>query len=175
MLASAGLGAECVQALRASPEAGTLFTTLDRIATLTTEPVAVASDLVTAVAAGASVDGLTREARRWVHAHAEHPQDVPATGSTAGLDGQGLALAATIQDLIDQRASALTHAVLDEKPAWLDRLGPEPRDEHARAAWLAQIAGTVAHLDQQRSHELRSPSRAPSAALATVARDGVSI
>ncbi|WP_156388109.1 MobF family relaxase [Cellulomonas sp. Root137] len=175
LLASAGLNEEDVQALQASPEAGTLLTTLDRIAALTTKPAAVASDLVTAAADDASVDALTREARRWVHALAEHPQDVPATGSTTGLDVQDLALATTIQDLINQRATALTQAVLDEEPAWLDRLGPEPADTHARAAWLAQIAATIAHLDQQRPQDLRSPSRTPSAAATTAAREGASI
>lgn len=175
ILASAGLSAETVQGLQTSPEAGTLFTTLDRIATLTAEPAAVASELIMATAAGASVDALTREARRWIHAQAEDPQDVPPMGSTAGLDGQGLTLAATIQDLIDQRATALTHAVLDEKPAWLDRLGPEPRDAQARGAWLAQITAIVAHLDQQRPQELRTPSRAPSESQALGVREGASI
>ncbi|WP_315092884.1 MobF family relaxase [uncultured Cellulomonas sp.] len=175
MLARAGLSAETVQALQASPESGALFATLDRVATLTAKPASVASELVASAAADPSVDALTREARRWIHAHAEHPQDVPATVSTAGLDDHGLALAATIQDLISQRAAALTDAVLDEKPAWLDQLGPEPRDAHARAAWLAQITASVAHLDLQRPHELRSQSRVPSAAAAPAVREGVSI
>lgn len=162
-LTTAGLSPEIAEALQASPEAGGLFSTLDRIATFAPDPASVARDLVEAAAAEGAIAALTSAAHEWLRAHAEHPQDVPAASSTTGLDDDGLALAATIQDLIDQRTTALTDAALDEQPEWLSRLGPEPSNARARAAWIAEIAATVMHLDQQRAYEPTRPPSPPSA------------
>lgn len=118
---------------------------------------------------------MTDEARLWLRAHAENPQDVPARTSSVGLDREGLVLIATIQELIDQRAAALTDAALDEQPAWLERLGPEPRDQAARTAWLAEITATVARLDQQLPRPLVGPSPAPAPAASAAAPQGASI
>lgn len=174
-LTTAGLSAELAQSLLACPEAGGLFTTLDRIATLVRDPAIVARELVDAAAAEGSVAALTSEAHRWLGAHAERPQEIPAVSSTTGLDNDGLALAITIQKLIDQRAAALTDAVLDEQPDWLSRLGPEPSDVRARAAWLAEITATVAHLDQQRVHEPSRWASRPRAAFVDTESRGASI
>lgn len=152
-LTRAGVGDGVAQDL-ISGEAGRLFTTLDRIATLTSQPAAAVREIVDAVDPDGTVAALASEATRWLRAHAEHPQDVPATRGSHGLDPDGLALLSTIDELIDQRATALTNAVLDQHPAWLDRLGPEPRDARGRAAWLAEVTATVAHLDQQRPQHL---------------------
>ncbi|KRD41297.1 hypothetical protein ASE38_16930 [Cellulomonas sp. Root930] len=171
-LSSASLSGAIAADLQTGARA--LFTTLDRIATLTPEPAAAIRELLGATADG-SVAALTREAHRWLRAHAEEPQEVIAMSSTSGLDDDGLALAATIQGLIEQRADALTAAALDERPDWLDRLGPEPKDASARAAWLAEITATVAHLDQQQPEVPHRPSSAPNGAAVAAYRQRVSI
>ena len=53
-----------------------------------------------------------------------------------------------VNQLIDDRVRALAATVLDERPDWLDRLGPEPSNPTAREAWLDEIATTVAHHDR---------------------------
>lgn len=174
-LTSAGLSDAVAADLQTSPAAGSLFTTLDRIVGLAPEPAAVTRELVDAAADDGSVDGLIREARRWLRAHAEDPQEAPAVSSTRGLDDDGLALAASIQGLIDQRADALTVAALEEQPTWLDRLGPEPTDARSRAAWLAEIVATVTRLDEQRPQELRPTSSPLSAGSVASDPQGVTI
>ncbi|WP_197030124.1 MobF family relaxase [Cellulomonas sp. URHE0023] len=156
----AGLDDRALQDL-ASVEAGGLFTTLDRIATLTPQTTKVLREIVDATGEDGTITELTSEANKWLRAHAEQPRDVPITRSSESLDEDGLALITTIDELIAQRAAALTSAVLDDHPAWLDRLGPEPRDPNARAAWLAEITATIAHLDQQRPQHLPTSPRQP--------------
>ncbi|KQT01302.1 hypothetical protein ASG23_06955 [Cellulomonas sp. Leaf395] len=170
----AGLRAETIGDLQTAPEAGTLFTTLDRAATLAPDPATVVSELVDAATADASVEALSSEANRWLRAHAENPQEVRAASSSVGLDDAGRTMLTTIEHLIAQRAAALTDAVLAEQPGWLDRLGPEPRDPRARAAWLAEITATVAHLDEQRP-QLNGPARAPTDSTESAPTRGVSI
>ncbi|KQY48319.1 hypothetical protein ASD18_12200 [Cellulomonas sp. Root137] len=170
----AGLRAETIRDLQTAPEAGTLFTRLDQVATLVPDPAAIVAELVNAATVDASVEALTSEANGWLRAHAENPREVLGSSSSVGLDHDGLAMIATIDHLIAQRAAALTDAVLDEQPAWLERLGPEPRDHRARAAWLAEVTATVAHLDEQRP-QLRRPAQAPSGSPESVATRGVSV
>lgn len=157
-LTRAGLDDRAVQDL-ASVEATGLFTTLDRIATLTPQTTTVMREIVDATGEYGTIAELTSEATRWLRAHAEQPRDVPITRSSEGLDEDGISLITTIDELIAQRAAALTSAVLDDHPTWLDRLGPEPRDPNARAAWLAEITATITHLDQQRPQHLPTSAR----------------
>ena len=148
-LQDCGLNPASIEEIRTAPEAIHLFGTLDKIATLTPFPVSVLRYLVE------TTDGpdgltLTAAATAWLRAHAESPHDIPVSGSGTGLGQDGLAMLESIQDLIGQRADALTDMALGQQPAWLDRLGPEPRDPHAREAWLAEITSAASHFDRQR-------------------------
>ncbi|WP_051274926.1 MobF family relaxase [Cellulomonas sp. URHD0024] len=163
-----GLSQTEMHTLATSPDAVRLFATLDKIATVTTDPVTVLRESVAVTANDAStVASLAGAANAWLRSRVENPHDVPATSTGAGLGDDGLAMLESIQELIEQRTTALTDAVLDHRPAWLERLGPEPRDPGARAAWLAEITTTVAHLDQQRPTQPidvhRAPTRSPEA------------
>ena len=148
------LGVECeiVDAIATSPDAGRLFAALDRVALISDEPLRDVRRLVADLDSEADPAARLRAAaQRWLQRHALDIHDVPAVRNATGLDPDGQALLTQIDQLIDDRVRALTEAVLDEQPDWLQRLGPKPNSPLARETWLAEIVATVSHADTART------------------------
>ena len=149
-LAGLGVPAATIDAITQSPDAGRVFAALDRIAAVAAP---VRSAVLRRLVAG--LDGHDEPAARlltgtqtWLRSQVADAHDVPTVRNATGLDGDGQALVDEINQLIDDRVHALIGSALDERPDWLDRLGPEPTNPTARQAWLDEIAATVAHHDR---------------------------
>ena len=109
---------------------------------------------------GDPAEALLDAAHTWLRAHVPDVHELPIVDDPTGLDVDGRALLAQIDDLIDQRVTALTAAALDEQPDWLRRLGPPPTSIGGRDAWLAEISATVAHTDTLTTRPTTTPAPA---------------
>ncbi len=147
-LEALGVEPGVVATIAKSPDAGALYATLDRVALVSGEPLRDVRRLFADLDSEADPAARLRAAaQRWLQRHVSDVHDVPAARDPTGLDPDGRALLDRIDRLIDDRVRALTEAVLDEQPGWLERLGPEPASPDAHDAWLGEIAATVAHAD----------------------------
>lgn len=150
-LTSLGMPTSALDGLTRSPDAGRVFVALDALTLLAADPDAVLAGLITELDPHAEPgSALLAGARAYLNRHGEDGE-VCAAPSTAGLDPAGRDLLAQVNELIDERMQALTDAALQTHPRWLDRLGPEPQNAAAHAAWLAEIATTTAHHDRRRT------------------------
>lgn len=150
-LEALGVAPGVVEAIAKAPDAGRLYAALDRVALVSNEPLRDLRQLV------AELDNHPEPAARlgvaaqnWLQRHVADVHDVPTVRDSTGLDANGLSLLDQINDFVDERVRALTTAVLDDQPDWLERLGPEPTNPRAHDAWLAEIVATVAHDDTLR-------------------------
>ncbi len=164
-LGSLGVDPEVVATIAKSPDAGRVYATLDRVALVSDELSQDVHQLVADLNGKADPAAqLDAAAHAWLQHHVPDVHDMPAVRDAIGLDPDGQALLVQIDRLIDDRVRALTAAVLDEQPDWLERLGPEPINALARDAWLGEIAATVAHTDTLRP-ATPVPAAAPVAAI----------
>lgn len=164
-LEALGVEPDVVESIATSPDAGRVYAALDRVALVSDEPSEDVRQLVADLDGKADPIGqLNTAARAWLRHHAPDFHDVPAVRDATGLDPDARALLAQIDRLVDDRVRALTDAVLDAQPDWLERLGPEPANPLARDAWLGEIAATVAHTDTLRP-TAPVPAAAPAAAI----------
>jgi hypothetical protein len=53
-----------------------------------------------------------------------------------------------LQDLIEQRATALASQAIDEGQPWVRRVGPPPTNPGRRAAWEQQVRTIAAYRDR---------------------------
>jgi len=148
-LADLGMTEPAIDRLTRSPDAGRVFTTLDVLTTLAPDPEAILVSLITALDPQTEpAPALLSGARAYLDRHGDEAHDICAVPDATGLDPAGRDLLAQVNQLIDERQQALTHAALQTHPHWLDRLGPEPVNPAAHAAWLAEITTTTAHHDR---------------------------
>ena len=162
-LIGAGMDAEDARALTTSPDAGALLVALGRIEALTGDPSAVLRELLTHQGAGGSSEvarDLWDRAARWLDRQAADPNDLHPRTSAIGLDADGTALLAQVDQAIAARVEELTGQVLTDRPEWLTALGPEPSAPAARQAWLDALVASAARLD-------RAPDPASRPTLAT--------
>jgi len=165
-LEALGVEPGVVDAIAKSPDAGRLYAALDRVALISDEPLRDVRRLVADLDAQADpTPRLRAAAQQWLQRHAPDNHDVPAVRDATGLDPDGQALLDQIDRLVDDRVRALTDAVLDERPDWLELFGPEPANPLARDAWLGEIVATVAHVDTARPSVPPVPAAAPVAAI----------
>ena len=127
------------------------------------DPSAVLRELFTHQGAGGSSEvarDLWDRAARWLDRQAADPKDLHPRTSAIGLDADGTALLAQVDQAIAARVEALTGQVLMDRPEWLTALGPEPSAPAARQAWLDALVASAARLD-------RAPDPASRPTLAT--------
>ncbi|WP_246169418.1 MobF family relaxase [Actinotalea subterranea] len=168
-LIDAGLDPQAARTAMTSPNAGALVVALGRIDAVADDVAPVLRQLVDKAGARPGIEhavSLRFAAMDWLDRHVPDPHDVHPTTSAVGLDVDGQRLLAQVDDAIAARVEALTGQVLDERPAWLAALGPEPTKDEGRAAWLDAVAATTARLDHApepaRTPTLAStPPRAP--------------
>ncbi|CAL8978573.1 ATP-dependent RecD-like DNA helicase [Cellulomonas sp. T2.31MG-18] len=150
-LTNLGMPTAALDGLTRSPDAGRAFVALDTLTLLAADPDAVIGGLITELDPHAEPgSALLAGARAYLNRHGEGGE-VCAVPSTAGLDPAGRDLLAQVNQLLDERMQALTDTALQTHPRWLDRLGPEPQNAAAHAAWLAEITTTAAHQDRLRT------------------------
>jgi len=160
-LIDTGIDARLVETITRSPDAGRLFATLDRVALVTATPDAVLRTFASQLDdTGEPAEALLDAAHTWLRAHVPDMHELPIVDDPTGLDVDGRALLAQIDDLIDQRVIALTAAALNEQPNWLRRLGPPPSSIGGREAWLAEITATVAPADTLITRPTTTPAPA---------------
>lgn len=150
-LTSLGVERAALETIAQAPDAGRLYATLDRVALVSGDRLREVGRLVVELddQADPAVQ-LQAAADRWLQRQVPDVHDVPAVHDPSGLDADGRALLPQIDHLIQERVRALTDAVLDERPDWLERLGPEPSNPRAHDAWLGEIVATISHADRAR-------------------------
>jgi conjugative relaxase-like TrwC/TraI family protein len=163
-LGQLGVNAATLGQIARSPDAGRLVAALDKIAAAAPHAAATVQALIDGLDDQADPTArLLAAAQSWLHAHIPDVDDMPTVQDATGLDPDGLALLAQIQDLAAHRVRALTSAASSDRPGWLERLGPEPVGSVAREAWLAQVAAAVAHADRSPAPAAPPVPAAPSA------------
>lgn len=153
-LRHAGLTDAQLEAVIASPSCGSLFTALERGATLHPRMDEVVETLVTASPledADETDPDLARALRHrvnaWLSTQVEDPRTLPTHPDTSHLSRGAQVTLREVEELIAARIDALTDHTIADAPAWVVELGPEPDDPAERRAWRARIAATVAHAD----------------------------
>ncbi|WP_346234295.1 MobF family relaxase [Parafrigoribacterium mesophilum] len=81
-----------------------------------------------------------------------------ATGSMSDEMRQALA---ERQRLIEQRATALAQAAVEERAAWMVRLGQPSRDRRSQATWTHHVRTIVAYRDRYQVTAATNPLGAP--------------
>ena len=77
-----------------------------------------------------------------------------------------------IEQLISARTHALVTGLLHRPPAWAVPLGPPPRDNAARRAWLDAMAVVAGYRDLHQIHHDQRPSATPTTGTPTAATTG---
>ncbi|HEY3544554.1 MAG TPA: MobF family relaxase [Propionicimonas sp.] len=153
-LRRAGLSADQVDQITASPACGPLFTALERGAAIDqpmddvlaeliwsrtlSEPYEPARDLASL---------LYHRVTVWLNTLVEEPAAITTHPDLASLSPGARETLRQVDELIAARIDALTDHAITASPAWVTELGPEPDDDHARQAWRHRIAAVVAHED----------------------------
>lgn len=122
-LAELGLATRVIDRMTRSPDAGRLFATLDRVAAVAGPNNAIVRDLVWSSPDGADpAAAMLAASRSWLLTQVAHIEDLPPVRNQIGLDSDGLALLAQVDDLLESRQRAFPEADADERHA--------PRPDH---------------------------------------------
>ncbi len=137
-----------------SPARGPLFTTLDR-GTATGYPMtSVLRDLIDSRPLDSAEDPardiaavLHARVDAWLHTKVADPRAIVDVGEYADMSPGAAMTLAQVDELIAARLDALAEHAIRTEPAWMRRLGPEPDDDAARAAWRTQVTAIAARHD----------------------------
>ncbi|MGW6130807.1 MobF family relaxase [Cellulomonas sp. NPDC055163] len=153
-LRHAGLTDTQIDAITVSPSCGSLFTALERGATIHPRM----NEVVDALVAGPQFEdpdesdrdlaaALRRRVSGWLSTQVEDPHALRTYPDTSHLSPGAQETLRRVEELIAARIDALTDHAIADPPAWVVELGPEPDDVADRRAWRARIAATVSHDD----------------------------
>ncbi|WP_448060599.1 MobF family relaxase [Cellulomonas hominis] len=153
-LRRAGLSADHVDEIVASPACGPLFTALERGAALDQPMDDVLTELIWSRplnAPGEPVRDLAallhHRATEWLNTLVEDPANITPRPDVAHLSPGARETLRQVDELIAARINALTDHAITASPEWVSELGPEPADDDARRAWRRRIAAAVARED----------------------------
>lgn len=153
-LRRAGLTDTQLEAITASASCGSLFSSLERGATIRPGIDDVVDALVSAPPLEDADEpdrdlaaGLRGRVNAWLDTQVEDPRTLPTHPDTTHLSPGAQETLRQVQELIAARIDALTDHTIADPPAWVVELGPEPDDPAERRAWRARIAAAVAHED----------------------------
>lgn len=103
-----GLVGQAVDRITRSPDAGRLFATLDRVATLAGPDATIVQTLIASARDEADpTRGLLAAAQDWLLTQVPDVDDLPPVRSPIGLDPDGRALLAQVEELLEARRHAL--------------------------------------------------------------------
>ena len=153
-LRRAGLSADQVDQITASPVCGPLFTALERGAAIDQPMDDVLAELIWSRPLSAPDEPardiaslLHHHVTRWLNTLVEEPAAITTRPDVANLSPGARETLRQVDELIAARIDALTDHAITASPRWVAELGPEPDDDHARQAWRRQVAAVVAHED----------------------------
>jgi conjugative relaxase-like TrwC/TraI family protein len=153
-LRRAGLSADQVDQITASPVCGPLFTALERGAAIDQPMDDVLVELIWSRPLNAPDEAardiaslLHHRATTWLNTLVEEPAAITTRPDVANLPPGARETLRQVDELIAERINALTDSAITASPAWVTQLGPEPDGVDARQAWRRRIAAVVAHED----------------------------
>ena len=153
-LRQAGLSADQVEQITASPTCGPLFTALERGAAIDQPMDDVLAELIWSRPLSAPDEPardiaslLYHRVTRWLNTQVEEPAAITTRLDVANLSPGPRETLRQVDELIAARIDALTDHAITASPEWVRDLGPEPEDDHARQAWRRRVAAAVAHED----------------------------
>jgi hypothetical protein len=155
-----GVGQPMIDSLAQAPDTGRMLAALDRVANLATDPDATVRGLLAVPASPTSVDAALHRTTAWLRRHSEDNANLPMARDADGLDPDGRALLAQVEQLIAHRIDTLTRAAIDQLPTWLTGLGRQPEPGAGRDAWIAVVAAHAAHRDRRPPVHGSAPMRA---------------
>jgi len=153
-LPATGLTPDQVTAVLASPARGPLFTALDRGTAAGYPMTNVLRDLINSRPLDSADDPardiaavLHTRVDAWLHTKVADPRAIVGAGEHTDMSPGAAVTLAQVDELIAARLDTLTEHAIRTEPTWMGRLGPEPDDDAARAAWRTQVTAIAARHD----------------------------
>jgi conjugative relaxase-like TrwC/TraI family protein len=177
-LPATGLRPDQVTAVLASPARGPLFTALDRGTAAGYPMASVLRDLIDSRPLDSADDPardiaavLHTRVDAWLHTKVEDLRAIVGVAEYADLSPGAAMTLAQVDELIAARLDALTEYAIRTEPAWMGRLGPEPDDDAARAAWRTQVTAIAARHDYVEGPTLMPAPEPPRQVAPVLTRD----